>query len=205
VARRSQRWAPRTSVRRVRFWEAASGCLLPSQVIAVPVGGSPPVHHDGGAHCCLGARAGSAKDGGPKARRRVTRKADDVVVAILSAATAYLLSILIRPLVLVARMRVHIRMDPESAYHGLLGHGRDATSYDLRSPESRAPRSLLRRISAAPPGPAAWDVRAVWGHTGRRAARTQRSGEQCFVQVLADGVPHPRRASRSPHRRCHCR
>jgi hypothetical protein len=45
-----------------------------------------------------------------------------VVVATLSAATAYLISVLIRPLVLVARMRINVRMDPESAYHGLLGH-----------------------------------------------------------------------------------
>jgi hypothetical protein len=110
------------------------GVFSPSHVIAVPVGGTPPVHHDGAAHCCLRASARSAKDGGPKARRRVSRKADQVVVATLSAATAYLISMLIRPLVLVARMRVHVRMDPESAYHRLLGHeGR----YVLRPPVSR--------------------------------------------------------------------
>ncbi len=63
---------------------------------------------------------GLARSADPEARRRT--KVDEVVVATLSAATAYLLSILIRPLVLVARMRVHVRMDPESAYHGLLGH-----------------------------------------------------------------------------------
>jgi hypothetical protein len=86
------------------------------------------------AHRCLRALARSAEDGGPKARRRITRKGNKVVVAILSAATAYLFSILIRPLVLIARMRVHVRMDPESAYHWLLGHeGR----YVLRPPVSR--------------------------------------------------------------------
>jgi hypothetical protein len=64
-----------------------------------------------------------------------------VVVATLSAATAYLISVLIRPLVLVARMRVHVRMDPESAYHGLLGHeGR----YVLLRPASRVEDPLAR-------------------------------------------------------------
>ena len=118
----------------MRSWEADSGCLLPSHVIALPVGGTPPVHHDGGAHCCLKASARSAKDGWPKAWRRVSRKGKDVIVATLSAMTAHLISVLIRPLVLVARMRVHVRMDPESAYHGLLGH---EERYVLGPPASR--------------------------------------------------------------------
>src|SRR3712207_1873907 len=33
---------------------------------------------------------------------------------------------------------------------------RDATSYDLPSPESKALRPLIRRVYAAAPGPAAW-------------------------------------------------
>lgn len=115
--------------------EAASGCLVPSQVIAVPVAAPPPVRYDGGPHCCLSALAQSAEDGGPEATRRVFRKGNDVVVATLSAATAYPISILIRALVLVARMRVHVRMDPESAYHGLLGH---EERYVFRPPVSRA-------------------------------------------------------------------
>jgi hypothetical protein len=166
--RPTDRW---TSVGPVRSWEADSGCLLPSQVIALPVGGTPPVHHDGGAHCCPGASARSAEDGWPKPWRRVPRKGEDVIVATLSATTAHLLSVLIRPLVLVARMRVHVRMDPESAYHGLLGHG---GRYVLGPPASR-----VEGLSPT----AQWDPRrrspdcrrrcaGRLGHTGRRAAST---------------------------------
>jgi hypothetical protein len=114
-----------------------------------------------------------------------------VVVATLSAATAHLISVLIRPLVLVARMRVHVRMDPESAYHGFLGHERRYVLY-LPTPESKAPRPLLRRIHGAAPGPAAWDVRAAWNTPDdeqprrrqlevplKAASETPRSGTLC--------------------------
>jgi len=80
-------------------------------------GRHPASSPDGGAHCCLCALARSAD---PNARRRA--KVEQVVVATLFAAPAHLIPMLVRPLVLVARMRVHVGVDPESAQHGLLGH-----------------------------------------------------------------------------------
>jgi hypothetical protein len=131
----------RPATSRAHIKQDRDGAPGTSQVVAAPVDGVPVGRRIGpacsprrGAHCCLRASAPSPEDGGPKAERRVSRKADQVVVATLSAATAYLISMLIRPLVLVARMRVDVRMDPESAYHGLPGH---EERYVLRPPDSR--------------------------------------------------------------------
>ncbi len=115
----------------------------PSLWVAPPwgVGPATPVHHDGGAQCCLRALPPSGQHRG--------RKATDVAVAALSAATAHL--IVIRPLLsLVARVCLHVRMEPESAYHRLSGHEERCVG---RLPVSRvegpslATRQGLRRHS----------------------------------------------------------
>ena len=126
----SERPAPENVVQTDALWWRLRGDLFgPAEVIARPPWAAPrQFTATAGLSCCLGASARS-----PIPSQAET-KVEEVVVATLPAATAHLISMLIRPLVLVARMRVHVRMDPESAYHGLLGHeGR----YVLRPPVSR--------------------------------------------------------------------
>jgi hypothetical protein len=75
---------------------------------------------------------------------------------------------------------------------------RDATSYDLPSPESKALRPLLRRVYAAAPGPAAWDARAAhgdgdvtWlGKSHPRAASQKRTGPTDVLRCHGDDSGH---------------